>query len=230
MDLKADQVHPVKRQRPIASGIIKPQLASFIAALCALLAVGWSLSLNSQFTIIVVSYGLMNIIYSLILKKIVLIDVMVIALGFVLRILAGSALIMVSTSHWILLCTFFGSLFIGFAKRKHEVDSLNNQSQEHRVSLKYYSAGLLQQLISLSAALSIMSYTLYTIDDNTVARFQTDKLYITVLFVVFGMFHYLHIIYNQAMSGDPTKTFLSNKPLLLTLCLWLISFFLIIYI
>ncbi|EKD78619.1 MAG: Prenyltransferase, UbiA family [uncultured bacterium] len=230
IDVAADRIHPMKRLRPLASNQLSQTTAAIGAALLLMMALGISVFLPWQFGVILLSYGLMNVLYSCGLKKIVLIDVIIISIGFVLRILAGSALIAVTTSHWILLCTFFGSLFIGFAKRKHEVDSLADHSKEHRNALQYYSAGLLQQLIGITATLTIISYSLYTIDEQTIDHFQTDKLYLTIIFVAFAIFHYFHIIYNQATSGDPTKTFLSDKPLLITLVLWLISFFTIVFI
>lgn len=230
VDVAGDRIHPVKRLRPIAANLVAKSSAHISVGILLIIAGGLCLLLPWQFATILASYGLLNIAYSYFLKKLVFIDVIIIALGFVLRILAGSALIDVSTSHWILLCTFFGSLFLGFAKRKHEVDSLAGQSQDHRNTLQYYSAGLLQQLIGMSASLTIMSYSLFTIDATTFAHFQTDKLYLTIIFVVFAIFHYFHIIYNQATSGDPTKTFLSDKTLLLTLLLWLLSFFAIVFV
>lgn len=228
IDVTVDRIHPTKRLRPIASNQISKTAASVSLVILLLLASGLCLLLPWQFSGLLLSYGLLNVVYSYGLKKLVFIDVIIISLGFVLRILAGSALIGVTTSHWILLCTFFGSLFLGFAKRKHEVESLEEHLQDHRDTLKHYSTGLLQQLIGITATLTIISYSLYTIDADTIAHFQTDKLYLTIIFVVFAIFHYFHIIYNQANSGDPTKTFLSDKTLLITLLLWLFSFFSIV--
>lgn len=228
-DCDSDRIHPLKRLRPIAAGAITEIHAGAVALFLGLVAILMGTSLPKEFQMIAVIYVIINIAYSAFLKKYVVIDVMVIAFGFVLRILAGSAIIGVATSYWILLCTFFGSLFLGFAKRKYEVDSLREEAQ-HREVFQSYSKELLEQLLTVTSALTIMSYALYTIDDDTVVRFRTDYLFITLGFVVFGLFYYFYVIDKKKLHGDPTKFFLTDKIMLVNVLLWFSSFFAIIII
>lgn len=228
IDISEDQAHPVKRLRPIAAGRVTKFQAITVGLICIALAFGISVLLPWQFGINLITYGLVNIAYSLWLKKVVLLDVVLIGVGFVLRILAGSALIAVTTSHWIVLCIFFGAIFLGFTKRKYEIDLLTNRATKQRVVLDKYSASLLGQLMGITATITIITYTLYTIDVNTVERFQTNSLYVTVIFVVFGMLRYFFISQNHTLRNDPTKIFLTDKPLQITVVLWLLSFFFII--
>lgn len=228
IDITEDQAHPVKRLRPIAAGKISKTHAIIIGLLCTGFAFGVSLFLPWQFGICLITYMFINIAYSLWLKKVVLLDVMLIGVGFILRILAGSALIAVTTSHWIVLCIFFGAIFLGFAKRKYEIDLLTNHATEQRMVLRKYSSTLLEQLMGITATITIITYALYTIDANTIERFQTSLLYVTVIFVVFGILRYFFISQSQTLRNDPTKIFLTDHPLQITVVLWLLSFFFII--
>ncbi len=228
IDIKEDQAHPIKKLRPVAAGQISTSVAISMALACVGLAVCIAIFLPWQFGMYLLTYGLLNIAYSLYFKKIVLLDVLCIALGFIVRILAGSALISVVTSHWIILCVFFGALFLGFAKRKYEIDHLTDRAIEHRSVLSHYTSPLLGQLMGITATITIITYTLYTIDFSTIQRFQTDALYITVIFVVFGILRYFFISQSTALRDDPTRIFLTDKPLQITVLLWLLSFFLII--
>lgn len=231
-DINEDRTHPKKQLRPIAMGAVPPAQAILLAVVCAMVSIIIAGVLDLYFLIIMLIYGLLNISYTVILKKIIFIDVLVVAIGFVLRIFAGSALLQVSTSHWIILCTFFGALFISFIKRKQEMICAEQCSENHRSVLQHYTSNLLQQSIIITATLTIVSYALYTIDRETIQRFQTDLLFITLVFVVFGILRFIYLIDRKPLNGvlndDPTDLFLRDKPLLINLSAWLISFFTII--
>lgn len=227
-DQAADALHPTKRLRPIASGEVTERRGWYSAGILAACALSFAFILSREFFVIMGFYGAINIAYTLVLKKIVFIDVMVIGLGFVLRILAGSVLIQVPTSHWIILCTFFGALFLGFIKRKFELHTFQDNPEHHRHVLKYYSSRILERALNITGAITIMSYALYTIDPATIARYGTDQLFYTVLFVVFGIFYFLSLADDTSFLGDPVKIFLVDKKILATCVLWLVTFIFIV--
>jgi len=225
-DKKADQLHPDKKKRVIASGKVPVPLAIIIAAV--LVGASLTISWYVHALLLVAIYFVLNLLYSLVLKRVLILDVMIIAIGFVLRILVGTVAIHVTVSHWILICTFFVSLFLGFGKRKNENLVLMNESKGHRKVLEYYTESFLNQLLGISAAITILAYALYTIDPQTIAHFGTDNLIYTVPIVVYGIFHYFHLLYNHARGGDPTKVFLKDLPTIITIFVWLVSVILII--
>lgn len=227
-DAGSDQQHPQKRTRPIASGQVRIGPAIVLALGLLLLSIGLSMLISYPFVWTILAYTALNVVYSLILKRMVIIDVMAIALGFVLRVVGGALAIQVLVSHWIIICTFFVSLFIGFAKRKNENDVLKNTSRAHRAVLLHYTPDFLHQLIGLTAGMSIIAYALYTIDHETIQRFGTDRLIYTLPFVVYGIFRYFYLIYNTNQSGDPTQIFLKDKALILTILGWLACFIVIV--
>lgn len=228
-DADSDKKHPQKKTRPVASGIIKMSEAKIFFAI--LLSIGTLISFNLPHFVFMIIFGyfFMNILYSRWLKKIPIIDVMVIATGFVLRILAGAAAISVSLSPWILLCTFFGALFIAFGKRKGEIDILKENSHRVRNVLSSYHPDFLNQLIGTTAAITIISYALYTIDTHTIHRLGTEKLIYTTPFVIFGIFRYFQVIYTQSQGDNPTKIFLTDPPLIFDIFLWGLAFSLIVH-
>lgn len=221
VDAPADRLHPEKKRRPIASGQIKPPLAVLVALILLIISFTLARLLPESVTLVLLGYLALNLAYSFGAKKLVLIDVMIIAIGFVLRVVAGGLTGDIPVSNWILLCTFSGSLFLGFGKRKHENGLLEENSKNHRQVLEHYTHDFLNQLISVTAATTIICYALYTIDSNTVARFHTDKLIYTLPFVVYGIFHYFHLIYNHATGGDPAQIILKDRPAIITALLWL---------
>jgi len=223
-DADADRRHPEKKNRPIAAGTVSPTKAQVIIAVLIIIALLGSFSLPLGFQLTILGYFVLNLLYSFYLKKRPIIDVMILATGFVLRIIGGGFAFGISLSPWILLCTFFASLFIGFGKRKNETDVLQADSHHHRAVLEHYTPDFINQLLGITAAMTIMSYSLYTIDVTTLAHFGHKNLVYSVPFVVYGVFRYFHLMYNRSSGGDPTKVFLSDTPLILDTLAWLISF------
>jgi decaprenyl-phosphate phosphoribosyltransferase len=221
-DAPADRKHPEKKHRPIASGIISQPQAIVIATVLVLLSILSALSLPLEAQVSLAVYGCMNLAYSLWLKRLLLIDVMIIATGFVLRLFVGGSTADVTVSNWIIVCVFFGALFLGFGKRKNEVLTLSEKSSQHRLALEYYTPDFLNQLIGLTAVSSIIGYTVYAIERDQ-ANPAAHVVY-TIPFVVYGIFRYFHVIYNKQTSGDPTNIFLIDRGIQLAICLWLLSF------
>lgn len=229
-DRELDKIHPQKKNRPIASGRVPVQHAIFLSISLVVVALIGSLSINKVFFLICVIYYLLNVLYSFFLKKIVIIDIFCIAIGFVLRVLAGSAIGDIYISNWLLICTFMLSLFLGFTKRRHELASLNVKANLHRPILVEYSTYFLDQMISVVTTSTVIFYILYTVSDTTIAKFDTDKLLYTSVFVIYGIFRYLYLVYKRELGGNPTIALLTDVPLLINIALWIISSGIIIYL
>lgn len=221
IDIKTDKIHPTKRLRPIASGKISIRQAIILEIVLLFLAMYVAQKLSAQLVAIVGVYYLVNLAYAIWLKKYLVLDVMIIAFGFILRVLAGAYAISVEISSWILVVTFFAALFLALGKRKNEVELLELNSKDHRKVLAGYTPDFLNQLLGVTAAITIVGYTLYTIDAETVAHFGTKQLIYTVPFVVFGIFRYFHLIYNKNSGGDPTNIFITDKPLIIDIIAWI---------
>jgi 4-hydroxybenzoate polyprenyltransferase len=228
-DAEKDRHHPEKCTRPIAAGHLKIGRAYIAAISLAFFAVAGGYLLNPLFGFIQTAYILMNLSYSLKLKHLVILDVMVIALGFVLRVLAGTALAGVSPSDWLILCTLTLSFFLGFGKRRHELVSLEEGANDHREVLNAYSIPFLDQMIAVVTACTVMSYALYTMSPETVNRFGTRNLIFTIPFVIYGIFRYLYLIYHKKNGGNPSSIVISDRPFLVNGFLWLSSVILVIY-
>ncbi len=171
----------------------------------------------------------MIIAYTIKIKHLVILDVMCIAFGFVFRVFAGTTLAGVWPSDWLIICTITISLFLGFSKRRHELSIINPRAQSHRKVLADYSITFLDQMIAVATACTVMSYALYTIADETVARFGTRNLVLTIPFVIYGMYRYLYLIYEKEIGGNPTSAVLTDKPLLINGFLWFVVIIFIIY-
>lgn len=221
VDVEKDKAHPVKRNRPIASGKLPIKIALVFMAVIGAgsLVLAWDLSQTLAYIIII--YMVNNLFYSFKLKHIVLIDVGSLSLGFVLRVFAGAAVIGVEASPWLIMCTILLSSFLGFAKRRHELVLLGENNTNHRSVLEHYSPHLLDQLILISAASTVMSYALYTVNAKTVAKFGTTNLIYTVPFILYGVFRYLFLIHNRKKGGDPAKVLLNDAPMVLNIVVWL---------
>lgn len=221
-DVASDRAHPTKRFRPIAAGRVSIRAALIAAAaLFLLVAVGaWLLDLG--FFVVVMSYLALQIVYSFLLKKVALVDVFVIASGFVLRAIAGAVAINVSISPWLLLCTFLLALFLGLCKRRHEKIVLGDLGSDldQRASLGKYDTQLLNQLIAIVSSATIVSYALYTLWPETVEKFGTSMLGFTIPFVMFGVFRYLDLVYRHEKGDRPEKILLTDIPLLTTIFLY----------
>jgi 4-hydroxybenzoate polyprenyltransferase len=219
-DRERDRRHPLKRERPIASGALPPAVAAIAAVVLALFATGLAWRLGTPFALLLVSYLGLGLLYTLALKRIVILDVMAISAGFVLRVLGGAAAIDVAVSHWLLLCTSFLALFLGFSKRRHELLLLSNASEQRQV-LSDYSPQFLDQMINVVTASAVVSYALYAVAPETVAKFHTDRLLLTLPMVLFGVFRYLYLMHRRPDEMlNPTEAILRDLPFLANIALW----------
>ena len=230
-DIESDRLHPNKRYRPIAAGKIPIKTAWLMAAILLTggLISAWILSV--PFFSVVSIYIIMQIIYSAGLKHVALVDVFVIATGFVLRAIAGAVVLNVKISPWLLICTFILALFLALCKRRHEIISLKPEDDTtQRKSLNSYDERLLDQLISISAGATIVFYSIYTLWPETIEKFGTNALGATIPFVIFGIFRYLDLAYRQEKGDRPDKILLSDIPIIVTVALYgitVISIFLL---
>ena len=219
-DIKADRVHPIKRLRPIAAGRVSVPTALLMSGLLLTAGGLMALRLTHAFAAVIGLYVLIQIAYTLALKKVALLDVFVIAFGFVLRAAAGGLALHVVLSPWLLLCAFLLALFLALCKRRHEKKLLEGAADAHRPSLEQYDRQLLDQLIGIVAACAIVCYSLYTLSADTVHKFGTSLLAVTIPFVMFGIFRYLDLVYRRDGGGRPEKILLSDAPLLIDLALY----------
>jgi 4-hydroxybenzoate polyprenyltransferase len=227
-DRENDKRHPLKSRRPIASGALP--IAVAIATSVFLLSGGLMLSfvVNSETLLILAIYVMLNFLYSVLLKHIVIIDVMTIAAGFVLRAVAGGLAISVPISPWLLVCTTLLALFMGFGKRRHELSLLTDGAISHRKALQNYSIPFLDQMISVVTASTVVAYAFYTLSPDVEQRFGTKWLSLTIPFVLYGIFRYLFLIFHREEGGSPTRLLLTDPPLLLCVMLWLVTVILVI--
>ena len=229
-DLKQDKNHPIKCTRPLASGALKPSVAIIATAVLLFLSIVSALLLtNLNFMLIALGYFILQIAYSTVLKHMVILDVFSIAAGFVLRAIAGAEVIEVPFSTWLLFCTILLSLFLALSKRRHELILLEDDAIHHRKILFEYSPYLLDQMISVVTASTVITYTLYTVSEETVSKFGTDRLKYTIPFVLYGIFRYLYLIHQKNEGGSPERVMLNDLPLLVCILLYGITVGLIIY-
>lgn len=221
IDLDEDRAHPVKRERPLPSGKLRAGVARSAAVVTGLTGVGMLFGLVSPVAgAIGLAYLGQAVLYSLALKHLVILDVMFIAVGFILRILAGAVAVGVPPSHWLLLCTLNLSLFLGFVKRRAELAELGDAAGQHRRVLDQYSPSFLDQMVAIVTSATVICYALYTVDERTVNIFGTRMLVATVPFVLYGMFRYLYLTYHQHLGGNPARVLLADVPLLLDVLGW----------
>jgi 4-hydroxybenzoate polyprenyltransferase len=220
-DAERDRLHPIKCLRPIAARRISAQSAMVLAA--ALAAAGFSvaLSLGSGFSQIAVAYAALQICYSFAMKDVVILDVMAIAAGFVLRAVGGGVAIDVFVSPWLVICTFLLALFLGFSKRRHEVVLLEGAAGAHRETLREYSPYFLDQMISVVTASTVLAYAIYTVSPEVREKLHTDSLYLTIPFVLYGIFRYLYLVHQREGGGNPTRELLTDRPLWVNVLLWI---------
>ena len=230
VDLEKDKLHPTKSQRPIASGRLNKTTAIKITTIICLVSLSFAFYINSFFGIIVLTYFLLNIGYSIYLKNIVIIDVVTIASGFVLRVLGGAVIISVTSSQWLILCTILLSLFLGFSKRRHELVLLEDNATGHRKVLEHYSPYFLDQMISVVTASTVICYALYTMSKDTIEKLGTSKLIYTIPFVLYGIFRYLYLVHQKEKGGSPTEVVFTDKPMIINISLWVIASVMFIYI
>jgi 4-hydroxybenzoate polyprenyltransferase len=230
VDAERDRAHPQKRQRPVASGrlSVKVALAAGVALLVGASAAGFLLS--ARFGAVSVGYVALLTVYSIGLKHVVIVDTLVIAAGFVLRALAGVVVLDIPFSHWFLLCTSLLALFLTFGKRRHELIALEGGAAEHRPILSEYSPQLLDQMIAVVTASTLMAYALYTVAPETQARLGTSLLPLTIPFVLYGIFRYLYLLYRRDLGGNPSEHLLTDRALLLDIGLWGVTVIVVLYV
>ena len=217
-DAPQDRLHPLKKQRPIAAGEVGTAFAGGVAAVLLAMGLGGAWRLDAGLLVVVGGYLLLQVVYTLWLKRIALVDVIVISLGFVLRALAGAVVIHVVISPWLLVCALVLALFLGLCKRRHE--KVNLAGQGTRAALDGYDGRLLDQLIAVTAAAALVCYSIYTLWPETVDKFGTPWLAATIPFVVFGLFRYMDIVYRQEKGDRPEQILLTDGPLMADVALY----------
>ena len=229
VDVEQDRRHPVKRDRPLARGKLSRVVALAAAVSIVVVGLTGAFLLGTRFGITALVYLMMMTAYSLALKKVVILDVLVVALGFVLRAVAGALAIDVVFGNWLLVCTLLGALFLALAKRRHELTLLADEAAEHRRILGEYSPYLLDQMIAVVTASTLVSYALYTLAPETVDRFGTDRFIWTLPLVLYGIFRYLYLVHRKEAGGDPSRVLLNDRPILVTVALWAAAVVTLIY-
>lgn len=231
-DRKKDAKHPTKRNRPIASGRISVQTAIIVMILLLAFASSVVLFLNVNYLKVVLSYFVLSLLYTFFLKHINLLETLIVALFFVLRILAGCAAINVLPTEWIIVVTFFIALFLTVIKRRSELIILGDKAYEHRKVLQNYSAEFLDVIIYIAATITIFGYVLYTMDTRTVDTLRNGQLIYTSFFVVLGLFRFIQLSKSSDYNGegDPTYLIIRDRFLQLTLFSWLVSIVVILYV
>ena len=231
VDRSRDREHPDKMGRPISTGLLGVAPALIAAIVIILCMIPFSWALGREFFYLAGAFVLLNLLYSILLRQIVILDVFAISFSFLIRAAAGVAVLHpvvpgLELSPWLLICTLFLSLFLAFCKRRYEICALESAG-EHRNSLREYSPLLLDQLVGLTAATALISYSIYTVWPNTVAKFGTTNLVLTIPFVGFGLMRYLFLVYNRNKGGDPSGVLLLDRAILIDVFLW---FVLVIFI
>lgn len=229
LDVEEDKLHPKKSQRPIASGRVAVSQAVASAVILSVLSLALAFVLNANFFIVCALYGGLQLAYSLKLKHVVILDVFIIAAGFVIRVVAGGLVIQVPLSSWLLICTTLLALFLAMSKRRHELVLLEGNAPAHRPILKEYSAYLLDQMIGVVTASTVIAYCLYTVSEETVKKFGTSNLIFTTPFVLYGIFRYLYLVHQKGKGGSPEELIIRDKPLLLAIVLWIAAVVIVLY-
>jgi 4-hydroxybenzoate polyprenyltransferase len=228
-DREADRRHPVKQHRPIASGALTVAAAIGWAVVIATAALGAAFWLRPLFGVVATSYVVLLALYSGLLKHIVILDVLTIAIGFVIRAAAGAVAVDVPISHWLYVLTILLALFLALSKRRHELVLLADGATSHRRILEEYSPYLLDQMIAVVSASTILGYAFYTVSPETVQRLGTDKLILTLPFPLYGIFRYLYLVHLKEGGGSPSDMLLTDRPLLVCVGIWAVVVAVLIY-
>ncbi len=228
-DRRIDREHPLKRRRPIAAGTLPVPLAATAAAVIAAVALLSAFALGWKLGLVAAGYIALQALYSGPLKHIVIIDVLALSIGFVLRAAAGAVAINVIVSHWLFVCTILLAMFIALAKRRHELVLLADGAASHRPILGEYSPYLLDQMIGVVTASTLIAYIFYTISPETTQKFGTDLLGLTIPFPLYGIFRYLYLVHRREGGGSPAELLINDRPLLVCVMLWVAAVVLIIY-
>lgn len=228
-DRESDRQHPLKARRPIASGELPAPVAVAAVVVLGTAALAGAAALGLRFAGVAAGYLALQLLYSGLLKHLVIIDVLTLAMGFVLRAVAGAVAVNVEISHWLLVCTILLALFIALAKRRHEITLLAGDAALHRPILGEYSPYLLDQMIAVVTASTLMAYVFYTISPETQEKFGTPWLGLTIPFPLYGIFRYLYLVHRREGGGSPAELLLTDRPLLVCVALWALTVALIIY-
>ena len=228
-DREADRNHPLKRERPIASGQLATSTAVGAGVILGAAGVGAAFLIGIQFGLVSAAYLAAQLLYSFALKHVVIVDVLMIALGFVLRAVGGAVAVTVPIGHWLLVCTTLLALFLALSKRRHELVLLADGATDHRRILEEYSPYLLDQMIGVVTSSTLIAYTVYATSPDTAARLGTDKLVLTIPFVLYGIFRYLYLVHQKSGGGSPASLLLTDKPLLACVALWAASVIALLY-
>jgi 4-hydroxybenzoate polyprenyltransferase len=228
-DADRDRRHPQKRYRPIPSGRVNPTTAMFMGLASAAAGIAIAAALGGGFLLLVLFYLVWQVAYTFLMKEIVILDVMSLATGFVIRAVAGGVVIHVPISPWLVICTFLLALFMGFAKRRHEVVLLEAGAADHRRSLREYSPYFLDQMIAVVTASTVLAYAVYTVSPEVREKLGTEYLYLTIPFVLFGIFRYLYLVHQKEEGGNPTQLMLTDVPLIIDVLLWGLTAAFILY-
>jgi 4-hydroxybenzoate polyprenyltransferase len=229
VDREADRAHPVKRNRPIAAGEISVAAGGALAAVLAVGGLAAAVALSPPFAAVAGSYLVMNLAYSLALKRVVIVDVMIVAAGFLLRAWGGAVVLGVEMSHWLILCTGLIALFLGFVKRRQEIVGMASIG-ETRPILKEYSLPFLDQMISIVTSSTLLAYSLYVFSEEVATKLGTRWLGLTLPFVLYGIFRYLYLVHQRGEGESPTDLVVSDRPLLFNFVLWGMSVVVALYV
>ncbi|MFY0255644.1 decaprenyl-phosphate phosphoribosyltransferase [Chitinophaga sp. 30R24] len=229
-DIAADRLHPVKCKRPLASGEISKQAALVLFVACILVGYGLGWLVNGKFVFILSIYFVMNILYCLGLKHISILDIMILSTGFVLRAKCGGVAAQVPLSEWLVIMIFLLALFMAIAKRRDDILIKQDTGKDMRKAASGYNSDFLNVMLALVSAIIIVAYLTYTISPETQLRFKTYRLYYTTLFVIGGLLRYLQITYVENNTGSPTKILYKDRFIQLTIILWVLSFYVLIYL
>ena len=228
-DREADQSHPLKRERPIASGRLSATTALLVGLLLGVAGVQAAFMIGTRLGLIAGTYLTLLLIYSAALKHVVIVDVLVIAAGFVLRAIAGAVAVSVPIGNWLLVCTTLLALFLALSKRRHELTLLAEGATDHRRILDEYTPYLLDQMIGVVTSSTLIAYTVYATSPDTAARLGTAKLGLTIPFVLYGIFRYLYLVHQKRGGGNPSAMLLTDRPLLGCVALWAASVIVLLY-
>ncbi|MDQ3022179.1 MAG: decaprenyl-phosphate phosphoribosyltransferase [Bacteroidota bacterium] len=230
LDVESDRVHKKKRYRPIATGDVSIYQAKITFGVLLLITALLCLKLNALFILTIFFYFLNNLIYSFKIKNVVLLDVFSISLGFILRVIGGAVAIDVSISSWMIITTIFISLFLGISKRRAELSGPNQENLERqRKVLSDYDVTFVDQLNTIAATGTIISYALYTVSEKAISAFHSDKLIYTTPFVIYGIFRYLYLLHQKNLGESPTQIVTKDLPIIINSLLWLFACAAIIY-
>ena len=228
-DRDADRSHPLKCRRPIASGQLAVSTAVTTGVILGAGSIAAAFAISPLLALVSATYLLSLVLYSLVLKHVVILDALTIAAGFVLRAIAGAVAVDVPIGHWLLVCTMLLALFLALSKRRHELVLLADGATEHRRILEEYSPYLLDQMIGVVTASTLIAYTIYATSPDTAARLGSTKLGLTIPFVLYGIFRYLYLVHQKRGGGSPAEMLLTDRPLLGCVALWAASAIILLY-